>query len=155
MQWDFASRDLLQNCIINWNKRGGGRGIVFLLKQNLRLSSDNCTEKFFQTNKQTRALWDTMGYRRAKGCPRFFEQWDLGSWHIQELWQKCHKSTINGCFVACILVFAPFIYIELPVESSRREFHFWAMGFGLLTHSGAMTKNFRSLRSIFALLYAF
>ena len=137
-----------------------------------------------------------------------FEQWDLVSLHIQELWQKIsevsdqyllrcphfstcspcmywapcrelqerapnfgngiwmsytfrsfdqkfQKSPINICFVVSNLLFAPYIYIELPVGSSRRELHFWAMGFGLLTHSGAMTKNFRSLRPIFALLFAF
>ena len=68
--------------------------------------------------------------------------------------KKFQMSTTNICFVACILVFAPYVYIELPVGSSRRELHFWAMGFGLLTHSGAMKKNFRSLQSIFALLLA-
>ena len=136
-----------------------------------------------------------------------FEQWDLVSLHIQELWQKIsevsdqyllrclhfstcslcmywapcrelqerapyfgngfwmsytfrsfdqkfQKSPINICFVLSNWLFAPYIYIKLPVGSFRRELHFWAMWFGLLTHSGAMTKKFRSLRSIFPLLLA-
>ena len=69
--------------------------------------------------------------------------------------KKFQKSPINICFVVSNLVFAPYKYIELPVGSSRRELHFWAMAFGLLTYSGAMTDNFRSLRPIFALLLAF
>ena len=36
-----------------------------------------------------------------------------------------------------------------------RELHFWAMGFCLFIYSGAMTKKFRNLLSIFALLFAF
>ena len=69
--------------------------------------------------------------------------------------KKFQKSTINICLVVCILVFAPQVYIELPLGSSTRELHFWAMGYWLLTYSWAMIKNFRSLRSIFALSFAF
>ena len=69
--------------------------------------------------------------------------------------KKFQKSPINICFVVSNLLFAPYIYIELPVGSSRRVLHFGAMGFGLFTHSGAMTRNLRTLRSIFALLLAF
>ena len=36
---------------------------------------------------------------------------------------------ISICFVVCILVFAPFVYIELPILSSLRELHFWAMNY--------------------------
>ena len=127
----------------------------------------------------------------------------LASYIFRSYDKKFQKSTINICFVAWILVFAPYVYIELPVKSSRRELQILAMGFGLhthsgamsklsevsdqyllyckqfsmwslciywtpyrelqilaigfghLTHSGAMPKNFRSLRSIFALLLAF
>ena len=38
---------------------------------------------------------------------------------------------------------------------SLLELQIMAMGFGSLTHSGALTKKFGSLRSIFALLFAF
>ena len=38
--------------------------------------------------------------------------------------QKCQKSPINICFVICILVFAPYVHIELPLGSSRSELHF-------------------------------
>ena len=47
-------------------------------------------------------------------------QWDLGILHIQEH-NKFQKSMINICFVACILVFAPYVYIALPVGSSGKE----------------------------------
>ena len=47
-------------------------------------------------------------------------------------------------FSVCILVSAPYVYIELPVGSSSRELQegaaFFVMGFGFLIHSGAMTK---------------
>ena len=68
--------------------------------------------------------------------------------------KKFKKSMINISFVVCILVFVPFLYIELPILSFGREFHFWAMGFILLVHLGTMTKKIRSLESIFALLFA-
>ena len=55
--------------------------------------------------------------------------------------KKVQKSPINICFVVCILIFAPYVYIELPLWSSRRELHFWAMGSGLLIHSGAITNK--------------
>ena len=38
--------------------------------------------------------------------------------------KKFQKSTINICFVVSNSLFAPYIYIELPVGSSRRELHF-------------------------------
>ena len=57
------------------------------------------------------------------------------------------KSTIDICFVVCILVFTPQLYIELILGSSI--FGQWDIG------SGAMTKNFRSLRLIFALSFVF
>ena len=69
--------------------------------------------------------------------------------------KKFQKSRINICFVVSILIYSPYVYIELPVGSSRRELQIMAMGFGSLTHSGALTKKFGSLRSIFALLFAF
>ena len=69
--------------------------------------------------------------------------------------KKFQKSTINICFVVWILVFAPQVYIELPLGSSKRELHFWAIGYWLLTYSWTMIKNFRNLRSIFALSFAF
>ena len=89
-----------------------------------------------------------------KGTP-FLSNGIWASYTFRSYAKKFQKSLINICFVACILVFAPYVYVELPVGSFRRELHFWAMGFGHLTHSGAMPKNFRSLRSIFALLLAF
>ena len=46
--------------------------------------------------------------------------------------------SISVCWVAT------YVYIELPVGSSSRELQegaaFFAMGFGFLIHSGAMTK---------------
>ena len=36
---------------------------------------------------------------------------------------------ISICFINYILVFAPFVYIELPILSSLRELHFWAMNY--------------------------
>ena len=69
--------------------------------------------------------------------------------------KKFQKSKINSYIVVFILVFAPQLYIELPLESSRRELHFWTLGFWLLTYSGAMTKYFRRLRSILALSFSF
>ena len=69
--------------------------------------------------------------------------------------KKFHKSTINICLVVCISVFAPQVYIELPLGSSRRELYFWAMGYWVLIYSCAKIKNFRSLRPIFALSFAF
>ena len=65
--------------------------------------------------------------------------------------KKFQKSRINICFVVCILIFAPYLDIKLPLGSSGRELHVWGRGFGPLTHSGAMAKKFRSLRLIFAL----
>ena len=62
---------------------------------------------------------------------------------------------INICFVVCILLFAPQVYIELPLGSSKRELHFWTLEYCLLTYSGAMITNFRNLKSIVALLFAF
>ena len=64
--------------------------------------------------------------------------------------KKIQKSPINICFVVSNLVFAPYVYFELQ-EGAQ----ILAMGFGRLTHSGALTKKFGSLRSIFALLFAF
>ena len=69
--------------------------------------------------------------------------------------KKFEKCMINISFVVYILVFGPFVSSELPILSSWREIHFWAMGFALLAHSGTMTKKFRSLESIFALSFAF
>ena len=48
-----------------------------------------------------------------------------------------------------------YIYIELPLRSSRMELHFWVMEFGLLIQSGAITKNFRRVGSILAPLFIF
>ena len=52
-------------------------------------------------------------------------------------------------------ILAPYVYIELPLGSSRRELRFWEMGYWLLTYSGAITKNFRSLQAISALQVRF
>ena len=38
--------------------------------------------------------------------------------------KKFQKSTTNICFVVCILVFAPQVFIELPLGSSNWELHF-------------------------------
>ena len=84
--------------------------------------------------------------------------WAMGSGlliHSGAFTKKIPRSTINICPVASILVIAPYVYIELPVGSSRRELHFWAMGFWLLIHSEVITKKLRSLRSIFALSLLF
>ena len=51
------------------------------------------------------------------------------------------NSTIYNGFAVCILTFAPFIDIELPLGSSRSKLQFWAMGFWLLIQSGALTKT--------------
>ena len=70
--------------------------------------------------------------------------WAMGSWlliHSGAFTKKIPRSTVNICPVASILAIAPYVYIELPVGSSRRELHFWAMGSGLLIHSGAFTKK--------------
>ena len=64
------------------------------------------------------------------------------------------RSTIIICFVICILVCAPYLYIWLPLGSTRRELHFWQQRVWLLTYSGAMTKIFWGLQSIFVLLFA-
>ena len=84
--------------------------------------------------------------------------WAMGSGlliHSGAFTRKIPRSTINICPVASILVIAPYVYIELPVGSSRRELHFWAMGFWLLIHSEVITKKIRSLQSIFALSLSF
>ena len=84
--------------------------------------------------------------------------WAMGSGlliHSGAFTNKIPRSTINICPVASILVIAPHVYIELPVGSSRRELHFWAMGFLLLIHSEVITKKLRSLQSIFALSLPF
>ena len=84
--------------------------------------------------------------------------WAMGSGlliHSGAFTKKIPRSTINICPVASILVIAPYVYIELPVGSSRRELHFWAMGFWLLIHSEVITKKLRSLQSIFALSLPF
>ena len=67
--------------------------------------------------------------------------------------KKFQKSTINICLVVCILVFAPQVHIELPLGSSRGELHFWAMGFGLLFHLGALKKIQNSLIYIGPVIY--
>ena len=88
-----------------------------------------------------------------KGAPF----WSNGIWFpytFRSYDKKFQKSPINICLDVCILVLAPYVCIELHVGSSRRELQILVMGFGCLTHSGALTKNFRSLRSIFALLLA-
>ena len=84
--------------------------------------------------------------------------WAMGSGlliHSGASTKKILMSTINICRVASILVIAPYVYIELPVGSSRRELNFWAMGFWLLIHSEVITKKLRSLQSIFALSLPF
>ena len=84
--------------------------------------------------------------------------WAMGSGlliHSGAFTRKIPTPTINICPVASILVIAPYVYIELPVGSSRRELHFWAMGFWLLIHSEVITKKLRSLQLIFALSLPF
>ena len=68
--------------------------------------------------------------------------------------KKISKSTIIICFVICILVCAPYLYIWLPLGSARRELHFWQQRVCLLTYPGAMTQIFWGLQSIFVLLFA-
>ena len=65
----------------------------------------------------------------------------LASYTFKSYPKKTQKPPINICSVASILVIAPYVYIELLVGSSRRELHFWAMGYGLLIHSGAFTQK--------------
>ena len=65
----------------------------------------------------------------------------LASYTFRSYHKKTQKPPINICSVASILVIAPYVYIELLVGSTRRELHFWAMGSGLLIHSGAFTKK--------------
>ena len=45
----------------------------------------------------------------------------MGFGHLTHSGAMPKKSTISNCFVACILVFAPYVYIELPLGSSGRE----------------------------------
>ena len=75
--------------------------------------------------------------------------------HSGAFTKKILRFMINICSVASILVIAPYVNIELPVGSSRRELHFWAMGFWLIIHSEVITKKIRSLRLIFALSLPF
>ena len=100
--------------------------------------------------------WD-FSREHQEGAPFLGNEiWAPCTFRTQELWQKLfQKSRINICLVFCILVFAPSVYIELPLGSSRRELNFLAMGYWMLTYSGAMIQNFRSLWSIFALSFAF
>ena len=84
--------------------------------------------------------------------------WEMGYWvliYSCAMIKKFQRSTTNICFGASILVLAPQVYIELPVGSSRRELHFWEMGYWVLIYSCAMIKNFRGLRPIFALALPF
>ena len=79
--------------------------------------------------------------------------WAMGSGlliHSGAFTKKIPRSTVNICPVASILAIAPYVYIELPVGSSRRELHFWAMGFWLIIYSEVITKKIRSLQLIFA-----
>ena len=59
----------------------------------------------------------------------------LGPYTFMSSHKKNQSSTINNGFAVCILNFAPFIDIELPLESSWRELQIWAMGFWVLIHS--------------------
>ena len=84
--------------------------------------------------------------------------WAIGSGlliHSGAFTKKIPRFTINICSVAYILVIAPYVNIELPVGSSRRELYFWAMGFWLLIYSEIIKKKIRSLQVIFALLLPF
>ena len=62
-------------------------------------------------------------------------------------------------FVVCFQYLLPRYILsslyKLPLGSSRRELHFWTLEYCLLTYSGAMIKNFRGLRPIFALALPF
>ena len=75
-----------------------------------------------------------------QGAPRGssnFGQWDFGFLYIQKLSQKNSEA-----YPEYLLHRFHFSYCsELPLGSSRRELHFWAMGFWLFIHSGAITKK--------------
>ena len=80
-------------------------------------------------------------------------------------WTPCtfrsfHKenSEVYNQYLLCRFHFnhcSLYIYIELPLGSSRMELHFWVMEFGLLIQSGAITKNFRRVGSILAPSFIF
>ena len=76
----------------------------------------------------------------------FFGQRDLGSLHIQELWKKFRSLQLIFA-LELYFIFAPYVYIELPLGSSRTELNFSVIRFWLHVHKGAMT--FRSIQSIF------
>ena len=80
-----------------------------------------------------------LGSSRREGAP-FLSNGILAPYIFRSYDKKFQKSTINICLVVCILAFAPQVYIELPLGSSRSELHFWAMGYWLLTYSEAMIK---------------
>ena len=46
--------------------------------------------------------------------------------------KKNEKSTIDICIVVCVLVFAPYVYIELPLGSSERELNIQQFDLGSL-----------------------
>ena len=68
-------------------------------------------------------------------------QQDLGSLHIQELWQRIPEDYDYYLLYICISVFAPYVYIEISLGISRRELHFLDMVFEFLDYSGAMAKK--------------
>ena len=87
----------------------------------------------------------------ASGGSSILGNWILAPHIFRNYHKKIQKPTSNICFASQIFEFAPYVYIELPLGSSRRELRFWEMGYWLLTYSGAITKNFRSLQAISAL----
>ena len=48
--------------------------------------------------------------------------------------KKIQNYMFNICFLVCILVFAPCVYIDIPLWRSRSELNFWAIVFGFLTY---------------------
>ena len=59
-----------------------------------------------------------------------FGEGDLGSLHIQELWQK--NSEIYGQYLhwSCILLIAPSVYIELPLGNLADQSLYYNKGSG-------------------------
>ena len=113
--------------------------------QHFDIVTSNCKENVYII------LTLITNYCHALGLHLHF--WAMGTFSNYD--KKFQKSRINICFAVCILVFAPYLDIKLPLRSSGRELHVWGRGFGLLTHSGAMAKKCRSLRLIFALQLCF
>ena len=62
-------------------------------------------------------LWSSMELQ--EGVP-FLGNGILPSFIFRSCDKKFQKSPLDICYVVCILVFAPYVYFELPLGSSRR-----------------------------------